>query len=425
MGPASAGAARLSDWLGVNRATAGVLVVIGCLGLSEEIWSHFVALHLKAQVPAGDTTLAVAAAALYMGVLSSLKNLLEGAGYILGGTFAHRLGPRAALAVSVVPMAAGFLLMAAVPSPWAIVAGALLLTNWEPLSVPATFEIVGREVRVERRTIAFAVQSIHKRLPKVAGPAIGGLAFAVGYWLNLALAFGLVALAAVLQLALTRHLRPRPDPIRVPFAEILRGMPADLRRLLRAEVLIRWGDWFARDFAVLYVVALLVEHTGVSEREAARTSGWLLAVMGLTALATYVPVAKLVDRASSPRPFIGLTFLLFALFPIALVVLPRLAVAAGAPLAAGLAAAFVLNGLREIGEPARKALISMGFPPEIRARGIGLYWGLRSFSFCPAPLVAAGLWSVIGPDATFLLGGAVGLAGTILYARGSAEKGPA
>jgi hypothetical protein len=82
---------------------------------------------------------------------------------------------------------------------------------------------------------------------------------------------------------------------------------------------------------------------------------------------------------------------------------------------AGLVVAFVVNGLRELGEPARKALISLGFPPEIRARGIGLYWGLRSFAFFPAPIVAALLWRQFGPDATFMMGGGIGLVGTAVY----------
>jgi MFS family permease len=407
---------RIADWLGLNRATAAVLVVIGCLGLSEEIWSNFLAIHLRDQARAMDPTRAVATAAIYIGVISALKNLLEGFGYVIGGSLAHRLGPRAALALSAIPTAVGFTLMLATKEPWVIAAGAILMTNWEPLSVPATFDVVGRNVRTGRRTIAFAVQSIQKRLPKIVGPAVGGvLLAAVGYWLNLVVAFGLVGLAVVLQLALTRRLAPRPEPAHVPIRQILRTMPPDLQRLLRAEILIRWGDWFARDFAVLYVVSMLTTRWGWADDAAVGAAGWLLALMATTALATYVPIAKWVDRSASPRPFIGVTFLLFALFPIALVVLPRASAAIGGPAIAGFTVAFVINGLRELGEPARKAMITTGFPADVRARAVGVYWGLRSFAFFPAPLVAAWSWSALGPDVTFLLGGAIGLAGVAYF----------
>jgi MFS family permease len=409
--------ARLADWLGLNRATLAVLAVIGCLGLSEEIWSNFLSLHLKDQAAAADPARAVISAALYMGFISSAKNLLEGFGYVIGGTVAHRLGPRVALAVSAIPMAIGFTIMLASGVPWVISVGALLMTNWEPLSVPATFDVVGSEVPKNRRTIAFAVQSIQKRLPKMIGPAVGAFVIAaVGYWLNLVLAFSLVGLAVVIQLALTRQMRPKAETARVPMREIMRTMPPELRRLLRAEILIRWGDWFARDFAVLYVVAMLTTRWGWSERSATEAAGWLMALMATTALATYIPIAKWVDRSSSPRPFIGVTFLLFSLFPICLVLLPRAAAAAGLPVMAGLVITYILNGLRELGEPARKALITTGFAPEVRARAVGIYWGVRSFAFFPAPIVAALLWSRIGPDATFLIGGGIGLVGTAFFA---------
>ncbi len=409
--------ARAADWLGINRATLAVLAVIGCLGLSEELWSNFLALHLRDQAAAKDATRAVFTAAKYMGVIAFGKNLLEGFAYIIGGRIAHKLGARVALAVSAIPMALGFAIMLGTRDPWAIAIGALLMTNWEPLSVPATFDVVGSEVRKERRTIAFAVQSIQKRVPKMVGPAIGGLALgAVGYWLNLSLALGCLALAVILQLALMPRMKPKADPTPVPFREILRSMPKDLRRLLGAEIFIRWGDWFARDFAVLYVVSLLVERWGWTERAAIETSGMLLAIMATTALATYVPMAKWIDRSPSPKPFIGLTFLLFSLFPICLVLLPKACAALGLPVMLGLVITYVINGLRELGEPARKALISSGFESDIRARAIGLYWGLRAFAFCPAPLVAAYLWTKIGADWTFIIGGSIGLVGTAWFA---------
>jgi len=408
-----------ASWLGLNRATVAVLAVIGCLGLSEEIWSNFLSLHLKdlAQARGESTAAAFLTAAKFVGLIAAAKNLLEGFGYIIGGAVAHRLGARFALAVSALPMAIGFTALLFTQNLWVIVAGALLMTNWEPLSVPATFDVVGSEVPKQRRTIAFAMQSIQKRMPKVIGPITGGVIFAaVGFWLNLSLALALVGVAVLLQLLLMPRMRAKPQPDPVKLRAIMRDMPRELRLLLSAEIFIRWGDWFARDFAVLYVVNLLVSHYGATEGSATVTASSLVTITSLTALATYIPIAKWIDKSPSPRPFIGTTFFLFAIFPIGLVLLPRLCTALGLPVVAGLVVVFVVNGLRELGEPARKALISTGFPPSIRARAVGLYWGLRSFAFFPAPLVAAFLWTKIGPDATFLIGGGIGLAGTLWFA---------
>ncbi|MHB9097767.1 MAG: MFS transporter [Syntrophales bacterium] len=398
----------LACWLGINSATAGVLVVVGGLGFAEEIWRNFLAIHLKDTVTGVNEASRVLEAAKYMGLFAFCANLFEGFGYIIGGRVAHRLGARSALIVSAVPMLLGFILLLLIRHPLAIVFSALLISNWEPLSVPATFAVVGCEVPKNRRTIAFAVQSISKRLPKILGPLVGGVAMAVGFWLNLSMAFGFVVAACLIQFFLLARMRPTSDAVSIPIRQVLARIPPDLRRLLSAEIFLRWGDWFVRDFAVLYVVGVL----GRSNQEA----GALLALTSFTALLTYIPVGKMVDRAASPKPFITLTFFLFALFPINLVVLPRLLPSFGVPLAVALGLVFVLNGLREIGEPARKSLIVTEFPADIRARGVGLYWGLRSLAFCPAPLLSYFLWSSLGPEATFLIGGALGMLGTAWFA---------
>ena len=207
-----------------------------------------------------------------------------------------------------------------------------MMTNWEPLSVPATFDVVGSEVPKQRRTIAFAVQSIQKRLPKVIGPILGGFVMAaVGYWLNLTIAFGLVGLSVSLQLILTRRMKPKAEGEAVPLRKILAEMPRTLRLLLSAEIFIRWGDWFAREFAVLYVATILTQRWAWTTPAAEKATGLLLGITSFTALATYIPMAKWIDRSTSPKPFIGTTFFLFSAFPILLVLVPRLCGQFGIP----------------------------------------------------------------------------------------------
>jgi len=105
------------------------------------------------------------------------------------------------------------------------------------------------------------------------------------------------------------------------------------------------------------------------------------------------------------KPFVVATFLAFACFPLAVVAAHSLA---------GLALAFVVGGLREIGEPARKALILEFVHPEIRARGVGLYYLIRSLAIAPAATLGGLLWKV-DPGVPFLLAGAIGLVGTAIF----------
>jgi hypothetical protein len=60
-------------------------------------------------------------------------------------------------------------------------------------------------------------------------------------------------------------------------------------------------------------------------------------------------------------------------------------------------------------------MIASGFPKEVRARAVGLYWGMRSFAFFPAPVVAYLLWREWGPDVAFLAGGSIGMLGTLWF----------
>ena len=98
-----------------------------------------------------------------------------------------------------------------------------------------------------------------------------------------------------------------------------------------------------------------------------------------------------------------LTYVFFTLFPLAVLVSKSFG---------ALVAAFVIGGLREIGEPARKALIVDLADPSARGRTVGTYYAIRGFAVAGAAAVGGLLWT-IRPAWTFLAAGALGVAGTL------------
>jgi predicted MFS family arabinose efflux permease len=213
-------------------------------------------------------------------------------------------------------------------------------------------------------------------------------------WLVAAsLVLGLVSVG--MQITWMPHQKPSPPG---PGARaVVAQFPPTLRRLLAAEIFTRWCDWLVREFVVLYLLGT----RGVDPA----TVGLLFALQNVVALLTYLPVGRMTAKVGL-QPFIGLTFVFFALFPLSLAVVPD---------GWGLAAAFIVYGLREIGEPARKALITSLVPKDVRAQGVGLYWGIRSVAVCWASLVGAFVWVWVGPAALLYLAFVFGAAGAAIY----------
>jgi hypothetical protein len=79
-----------------------------------------------------------------------------------------------------------------------------------------------------------------------------------------------------------------------------------------------------------------------------------------------------------------------------------------------MALAFVVGGLRELGEPARKALIVDLVVPAVRARSVGVYYLVRSVAIAPAAFVGGLLWGV-SPALPFWIAAAIGLAGVLVF----------
>ena len=415
-----------STMLALNRTVGIVLVSVLFFGLGEQLWSPFLPAYLEAKTGANGThaTAGVSLAALLaIGIYACLRNLFEAACFVGGGELTARLGDRGSLILFGVLTVGGYVLFLTSTAPAIAILATLLILGWEPLSVPVTFTTVGGTVTRANQGMAFALQSIQKRLPRIIGPAVAGLVLAaaaryhdnadVGYVIGIRWLVGVALVLAVGSLAMQILWMPeRPPPPRGAGARAVVGaFHPTLRRLLVAEVFTRWCDWLVREFVVLYLLTV----RGVDPA----LVGLLFALQNFVALLTSLPVGRM-TAVVGLQPFIGLTFIFFALFPLSLAL---------APDGYGLVLAFVVWGLREIGEPARKALIVSLLPAPVRAQGVGLYWGIRGVAICWSSLVGALVWFWLGPIPLLYVAfafGCVGAAVFYLVARERSETpGPA
>ena len=96
--------------------------------------------------------------------------------------------------------------------------------------------------------------------------------------------------------------------------------------------------------------------------------GVLIAIQLMTAILIYVPSAKIAGRVGR-KPVVIATFFCFALYPITVILAHNFG---------GLILAFVVGGLREIGEPSQKAMIVDFAGQQLRGRTVGLYSLVRA-----------------------------------------------
>jgi MFS family permease len=177
----------------------------------------------------------------------------------------------------------------------------------------------------------------------------------------------------------------------VSFFGVVKSFTPTLRELLVSDILIRFCERLPFAFVILWAM----NHGGLN----AEQYGGLVALEMATAMICYIPVAHLADKYGQ-RPFVLITFVFFTLFPLSLLWADNFT---------WLAVAFMVRGLKEFGEPARKALIIGQASAALRARTYGAYYLIRDCVVTLGSFLGAWLWS-ISPQANFLTAslGAVG-----------------
>ena len=132
--------------------------------------------------------------------------------------------------------------------------------------------------------------------------------------------------------------------------------------------------------------------------------GVLTAIEMIVATLIYIPVARYSDRMER-KPFVAITFMFFTAFPVMLYFSHTW------PL---LILAFVIRGLKEFGEPTRKALIVELSPKDAAARSVGVYYAVRDSIAACAALLGGLLWQ-ISPTVNLWTAAGFGLTGTLVY----------
>jgi len=389
---------RVSDFLGLTRSTVGVLFMVILVGMGERMAERFLPIYL----------MALGGGALSIGFLNSLDNLLSALYSFPGGYLSDRIGTKRALLVFNIVAMCGFLVVILIPAWQAVLLGAVLFLSWTSISLPATMGLIARVLPMHKRTMGVTMHSLVRRFPMALGPILGGLC--IGFWgerngvrAAFAAALLLSLAAVVLQEKLIEEepqdsTRTKNRGEKNPMKLFPLMSPA-LRRLLVSDVLVRFCEQIPYAFVVVWCMKSIVEPV------TALQFGILTSIEMATAVLVYIPVAYLADR-SAKKPFVIITFVFFTLFPLVLLFCRSFE---------WLALAFILRGLKEFGEPTRKAMIMDLAPENCKAGMFGLYYLLRDIFVSVAAVGGAFLWQ-ISPAVNFFTAFAFGAAGTIGFA---------
>ena len=382
----------IAEFLALKRNTALLLVALVLAGTGEKLWLGFAPKYLQT----------LGASILIIGLFDALQTLLGAVYAYPGGWLTDRWGQRRSLMLFSALSLAGYTLVLVWHHWLALLLGTFLFLAWSALSLPTTFTVVATSLQARQHTMGIGVQSMVRRVPMMLGPLGGGwlitrFGWTQGVQYALLLCLFLSLLTMLFQWFMLEPGKGEPPPTTesgpTNFLAVARSFTPALRELLVSDILIRFCERIPYAFVILWAM----NHAGVN----AQQFGVLVACEMVTAMICYIPVAHLADKYGR-RPFVLVTFMFFTLFPVTLF---------WADSFGWLALAFVVRGLKEFGEPARKALIIGEAVPALRARTYGAYYLIRDCVVTTGSFLGAWLWS-IGPHANFIGAAVCGALGT-------------
>jgi len=378
---------KLAHFLALKPGIVAALSMAILVGMGEKMAERFLPLYI----------IALGGSSIIIGLLNGMDNLLSALYSFPGGWLSDRIGYKRALLCFNLLAIFGFGIVIAIQSNLAVIIGSIFFLSWTAISLPATMSLVSTVLPKNKQGMGVTMHSLVRRIPMALGPLLGGYFITVygtrtgiRYAFIAAIGFAVIALI-IQQLFISEPPRPEKQAkgIRNRFSH-------NLKHLLVSDILVR----FCEQIPYAFVVVWVVQNNGLS----ASRFGVLTAIEMVTAMLIYIPVAWLSDR-STRKPFIAITFFNFTLFPLVLSFSRSFT---------ALVFAFILRGLKEFGEPTRKALILELAPEHAKASTFGTYYLIRDVIVSVAAFGGAFLWQR-SPHLNFYLATAFGALGTLYF----------
>lgn len=380
---------------GFNASILSMLIMVILIGMGEKMGERFLPIYILAL---GGSTYAV-------GALNALDNFLSAIYAYIGGLMSDRFGYKNTLISVSLLSILGYVIVILFPSWQAVLIGSVLFISWTALSLPAILSLIATTLKESKHTMGVSIHSLVRRIPMAVGPLMGGIIIEVyGIIIGARIAFFVALVFALIAIYFIQ--RFVAEPVERSHIDLKAGftrMSRQLKVLLVSDILIRFAEQIPYAFVVVYVINNL--------GQSAVTFSLLTLIEMLTAMFIYIPVAFLSEHVRH-KTIVAITFFFFAIFPLILSAATSFWI---------LVIAFIIRGLKEFGEPTRKALIVRLADPDIKASAYGSYYLVRDVVVSIAALLSATLWN-IAPQINFLVASIFGFLGLALFLKYGSDQ---
>lgn len=381
---------KVKEFLGLKRNVVLLLGLIILMLTGEKTWERFVPKYLEG----------IEGSFIIIGAFGFLQNFLGSFWSLPGGYIADIIGNKKAFLVFDL-MAIGGYVIAIIFTSWiAIFIGMIFFSAWGAISLPASMSLITKTLGGKKTAMGISMHSIIRRFPMMIGPIIGGvLITSYGLVAGIKIAFAISIVLCLIGIFFQQkmiadevHNVEKLHPV-----ALWKRFDRRLKNLLVSDILVRFCEQIPYVFVVIWCLDIV--------RVSPEQFGVLTAVEMIIAALIYIPVASFSDKLER-KPFVVITFIFFSIFPLFLYFSTSYLL---------LIFAFVIRGLKEFGEPTRKAMIIDLSVKNAEARSFGLYYFIRDFVVSFAAFLGGFLWK-ISPALNLYTAAATGIAGTLFFA---------